>query len=131
MMQGHVFDLLFDSDCKRVLGVKLEDGSELKAHSVVIATGTFLGGEIHIGLESRAAGRMGEAASIGLSHSLKHVAKLELGRMRTGTPPRLLAKSINFQGLLAQPSDSPAQPFSFLNAQVQNEVSKIKSGMEM
>ncbi len=123
VMQGHIFDLLFDSACKRVLGVKLDDGRELKAQSVVIATGTFLGGEIHIGLETRAAGRIGESASVGLSHSLKQVAKLQLGRMRTGTPPRLFAKSINFKGLLTQPSDSPAQPFSFLNEKVQNEVS--------
>lgn len=122
VMQGHVLDLLFDSDYKRVLGVKLEDGGELKARSVVITTGTFLGGEVHIGLESRPSGRIGEAASIGLSHSLRNVAKLRLGRMRTGTPPRLLARTINYEGLLEQPSDSPAQPFSFLNAAVLNEV---------
>lgn len=114
--QGHAYDLILDGD--RVRGIKLEDGQEIAAKSVVITTGTFLGGEIHIGLESRPAGRIGEAASLGLSNSLKNVAKLALGRMRTGTPPRLLARSINYSGLLPQESDSPPQPFSYLNDSV-------------
>ena len=118
--EGHVFDLIWDESAgskKRILGVSLDDGTVIKAPTVVITTGTFLGGEIHIGLESRAAGRINEAASLGLSASLRK-AQFALGRMRTGTPPRLLANSINWTGLIEQKSDDPPLPFSFVNDQV-------------
>lgn len=119
--EGHVFDLIWDESGgggrKRILGVSLEDGTIVKAPTVVITTGTFLGGEIHIGLESKPAGRINEAASLGLSASLRK-AQFALGRMRTGTPPRLLADSINWSGLVEQKSDDPPIPFSFLNDQV-------------
>lgn len=115
--QGHVFDLILSEDAKSILGIILEDGTIIKAPTVVITTGTFLGGEIHIGLDSRPAGRINEAASLGLSSSLKK-ANFRLGRMRTGTPPRLLANSIKWDGLIEQESDNPPLPFSFLNDQV-------------
>ena len=117
--EGHVFDLVWDDRAakKRILGVSLEDGTIIKAPTVVITTGTFLGGEIHIGLELRPAGRINEAASLGLSASLRQ-AQFALGRMRTGTPPRLLADSINWTGLIEQKSDDPPVPFSFLNDKV-------------
>lgn len=117
--EGHVFDLVWDdsSSNKKILGISLDDGTIIKAPTVVITTGTFLGGEIHIGLESRPAGRINEAASFGLSASLRK-AQFALGRMRTGTPPRLLANSINWSGLIEQKSDDPPIPFSYLNDQV-------------
>lgn len=118
--EGHVFDLILDSadgQKTRILGVSLNDGTVIRAPTVVITTGTFLGGEIHIGLDSKPAGRINEAASVGLSSSLRQ-AQFRLGRMRTGTPPRLLASTINWDGLIEQSSDDPPMPFSFLNDQV-------------
>jgi tRNA uridine 5-carboxymethylaminomethyl modification enzyme len=117
--EGHVFDLVWDDSgsSKKIRGISLDDGTIIKAPTVVITTGTFLGGEIHIGLESRSAGRVNEAASFGLSASLRK-AQFALGRMRTGTPPRLLADSINWTGLIEQKSDYPPLPFSYLNDQV-------------
>lgn len=101
----------------RVTGVRLEDGNIVKAKSVVITTGTFLGGEIHIGLEAYPAGRLGEAATTGLSKSLRD-AGFQLGRLKTGTPPRLDGKTIDYSNLLRQDGDEPPMPFSFLNSSV-------------
>lgn len=100
-----------------VKGVILESGSVFSCDRVVITTGTFLGGEIHIGLRSFPAGRIGEAATFGLSRTLRD-AGFRLGRLKTGTPPRLLSKSIDYRGLVAQPSDFPPQPMSYMNNEV-------------
>ena len=83
----------------------------------MITTGTFLGGEIHVGLDVFSSGRMGEAATLGLSKSLKE-AGFQLGRLKTGTPPRLDRKTINFSGLEVQPGEVVPVPFSYLNATV-------------
>ena len=101
----------------RIVGIRLESGAVLPTERVVITTGTFLGGEIHIGLEVFPAGRIGEAATYGLSSSLRD-AGFELGRLKTGTPPRLDMKSIDFSGLPPQHGDSPPPPFSYLNDRV-------------
>ncbi|KAJ9609096.1 Mitochondrial Translation Optimization [Cladophialophora chaetospira] len=98
----------------RITGIRLEDGQIIPASHVVITTGTFLGGEIHIGLEAYPSGRMGEAATFGLSKSLKS-AGFTLGRLKTGTPPRLDRDTIDFSALQVQPGDSPPTPFSYLN----------------
>lgn len=100
-----------------VKGVVLESGSVFLCDKVVITTGTFLGGEIHIGLKAYPAGRIGEAATFGLSKTLKN-AGFKLGRLKTGTPPRLLSKTIDYRGLLSQPSDFPPQPMSYMNDEV-------------
>lgn len=97
-----------------VKGLILACGSVFLCSKVVITTGTFLCGEIHIGLKSYPAGRMGEDATFGLSKTLKD-AGFRLGRLKTGTPPRLLAKSINYAELVCQPSDFPPQPMSYMN----------------
>jgi tRNA uridine 5-carboxymethylaminomethyl modification enzyme len=102
---------------KKITGVRLESGEIIPTNHVVITTGTFLGGEIHIGLESYSSGRMGEAATFGLSRSLKD-AGFKLGRLKTGTPPRLAKQTINFEVLEAQQGDNPPLPFSFLNPEV-------------
>jgi tRNA uridine 5-carboxymethylaminomethyl modification enzyme len=114
--EGKAYDLVFN-DKFAVSGIILEDGSEMFCKAVVITTGTFLKGEIHIGLESYPAGRMGEAQTTGLSISLNKTG-FRLGRMRTGTPPRLLKHSINFKNLEPQLSDNPPQPFSFMNERI-------------
>lgn len=102
----------------KIVGIKLESGEVIPTGRVVITTGTFLGGEIHIGLDVFSSGRMGEAATFGLSKSLRD-AGFELGRLKTGTPPRLDMKTIDFPSLEIQKADSPPQPFSYLNDTVQ------------
>lgn len=101
----------------KITGVRLESGEVLPTSQVIITTGTFLGGEIHIGMESRPAGRMGEKATFGLSKSLRD-AGFQLGRLKTGTPPRLAKGSIKFDQLRAQHGDQPPSPFSYLNDRV-------------
>ena len=122
VLEGKVADIFVSRDdvgedttsgCK-ISGVRLEDGRLIAASQVVITTGTFLGGEIHIGLEAYPSGRMGEAATFGLSKSLRN-AGFKLGRLKTGTPPRLDRNSINFKVLERQPGDSPPTPFSYMN----------------
>lgn len=101
----------------KITGVRLESGEVLPTNAVVITTGTFLGGEIHIGLDVYPAGRMGEKATFGLSKSLRD-AGFKLGRLKTGTPPRLHKGSINFKILDEQRGDDPPEPFSYLNDKV-------------
>ncbi|KAH7046929.1 mitochondrial translation optimization protein [Linnemannia elongata] len=102
-----------------IKGIKLESGEVIHAPKVVITTGTFLRGEIHIGLEAYPAGRINEEASIGLSDSLAQ-AGFELSRLKTGTPPRLDGKTIDFSELTPQYGDQPPSPFSYLNKEVAN-----------
>ncbi|EEH50172.1 tRNA uridine 5-carboxymethylaminomethyl modification enzyme GidA [Paracoccidioides brasiliensis Pb18] len=101
----------------KIIGVRLESGEVIPTGRVVITTGTFLGGEIHIGLDVFPSGRMGEAATFGLSKSLRE-AGFQLGRLKTGTPPRIEKKSIDFSNLEVHPGDSPPVPFSYLNKRV-------------
>jgi tRNA uridine 5-carboxymethylaminomethyl modification enzyme len=101
----------------KIAGVRLESGRVLSTSRVIITTGTFLGGEIHVGLQTYPAGRLGEAATFGLSKSLKD-AGFQLGRLKTGTPPRLDKASINYEGLVLQEGDRPPTPFSYLNDSV-------------
>jgi len=89
------------------------------ARAVIVTTGTFLKGLVHIGLESHQAGRAGEFASIGLSDSLKELG-FSLGRLKTGTPPRLDARSIDFSRTTPQHGDDPPPPFSFSTEKISN-----------
>ncbi len=115
VIAGAVEDLLFhvERDQPRVGGVVLADGRELKAASVVLTTGTFLRGMIHIGEKKIPAGRVGEAPALGLSKSLEHFG-FELGRLKTGTPARLDGRTIDWSVCEEQPGDEPPTPFSFL-----------------
>ncbi|KAK3715440.1 Mitochondrial Translation Optimization [Vermiconidia calcicola] len=123
--EGKVADIIVDRSPTatvegrhgKITGVRLESGEVIRTENVVITTGTFLGGEIHIGLESFPSGRMGEAATFGLSNSLKE-AGFKLGRLKTGTPPRLDKKTIDFTKLQVQPGDEPPTPFSYLHDRV-------------
>jgi len=97
----------------RVTGVRTAAGRELTAPSVVLTTGTFLRGLIHIGEKKIPAGRVGEGPSIGLSQTLYGLG-LRMGRLKTGTPPRLDGRTIDWASLAAQAGDDPPTPFSFL-----------------
>ncbi|MFQ5958441.1 MAG: tRNA uridine-5-carboxymethylaminomethyl(34) synthesis enzyme MnmG [Alphaproteobacteria bacterium] len=111
-----VEDLAFDAG-GRVAGVVTAAGERLAAAAVVLTTGTFLNGLIHIGEEKRPAGRVGDAPARGLSATLGR-AGFALGRLKTGTPPRLARDSIDWAGLAVQPGDDPPVPFSFLTGRI-------------
>lgn len=101
----------------RVRGVVLADGSTIYAESVILTTGTFLRGTIIIGLEMHPAGRLGDQPSIGLAQTLEKLGFM-VGRLKTGTPPRLAKESINFNILNKHTADNPSIPFSFLSDSV-------------
>ncbi|XP_036890199.1 protein MTO1 homolog, mitochondrial [Sturnira hondurensis] len=101
----------------RVRGVVLVDGSKVHADSVILTTGTFLRGMIVIGLEMHPAGRLGDQPSIGLAQTLEKLGFV-VGRLKTGTPPRIAKESINFSILNKQTPDNPPIPFSFINETV-------------
>lgn len=123
VLEGKVADIVIQREGVeggkhgKITGVRLETGQVIPTSNVVITTGTFLGGEIHIGLDVFPSGRMGEAATFGLSKSLRD-AGFKMGRLKTGTPPRLDKKTIDFAQLQAQPGDDPPTPFSYLNSSV-------------
>ncbi|XP_040839567.1 protein MTO1 homolog, mitochondrial [Ochotona curzoniae] len=98
----------------RISGVVLVDGSTVHAESVILTTGTFLRGQVVIGLETHPAGRLGDQPSIGLAQTLEKLGFV-VGRLKTGTPPRIAKDSINFSILNKQTPDDPPVPFSFLN----------------
>jgi tRNA uridine 5-carboxymethylaminomethyl modification enzyme len=112
VIEGEVGDLLLSDDA--IDGVVLIDGSEIRASAVVLTTGTFLRGVIHIGDVSRPGGRMGDKPSVKLAERLDEM-NLPLGRLKTGTPPRLASSSIDWAGLEMQPADDDPTMFSFLS----------------
>ena len=101
----------------RVCGVETTLGQEIHGSTVVVTTGTFLKGLIHIGLNSFPAGRMGDPPSNRLSRSLRELG-FRIGRLKTGTTPRLHARSINFEGLEVQKGDAQPRPFSFTTEKI-------------
>ena len=107
-----VEDLLLDGE-GRAEGVLSADGRKWRAGAVVLTTGTFLRGEIHLGLERWPAGRHGDAPAVGLAESLSR-AGFALRRLKTGTPPRLDGRTIDDRDLPRQPGDEPGEPFSIL-----------------
>jgi tRNA uridine 5-carboxymethylaminomethyl modification enzyme len=104
---------------KRIAGLKIADGRELGAGAVVLTTGTFLRGLIHIGERKTPAGRVGEAPTVGLSLTLERLGFV-LGRLKTGTPPRLDGRSIDWTAVEMQPGDEPPEPFSMLTERIEN-----------
>jgi len=110
--EGGVEDLRLNPE-GRCIGVTSSGGEEVPAAAVVLTTGTFLRGLIHIGEEQIPAGRVGEAPTLGLSRTLER-AGFALGRLKTGTPPRLDGRTIDYGGLEVQPGDDPPEPFSYL-----------------
>jgi tRNA uridine 5-carboxymethylaminomethyl modification enzyme len=103
----------------RVCGVKFIDGREISTGAVVLTTGTFLRGLIHIGEIQIPAGRVGEAPALGLSRTLQNFG-FALGRLKTGTPPRLDGRTIDWSALEMQPGDNPPEPFSILTKRIEN-----------
>jgi len=117
VIEGEVDDLVLAQG--RVAGVRLSDGRALTAGAVVLTTGTFLRGLIHIGEQKTPAGRVGEAPALGLSVTLER-AGFALGRLKTGTPPRLDGTTIDWAALEMQPGDDPPEPFSVLTTRISN-----------
>jgi tRNA uridine 5-carboxymethylaminomethyl modification enzyme len=111
LFQQEVADLTIEGD--RVVGVVTQSGIEFLARAVVLTVGTFLGGRIHVGLESHPGGRAGDAPSIRLAARLRDLS-LRVGRLKTGTPPRIDGRSIDFSVMREQHSDDPRPVFSYL-----------------
>lgn len=124
IVEAEADDLLIESG--RTSGVRLADGREFAAGAVVLTTGTFLRGLIHIGEKQIPAGRVGEAPAMGLSRTLTNLG-LALGRLKTGTPPRLDGRTIDWSALEMQPGDNPPEPFSLFTTQIENP--QIKCGI--
>jgi tRNA uridine 5-carboxymethylaminomethyl modification enzyme len=111
LFQQAVDDVLLEGD--RAVGVLTQMGVRFRGRAVVLTTGTFLGGLIHVGLQNYQAGRAGDPASIALAARLREM-KLPVGRLKTGTPPRIDGRSIDFSVMQEQPGDVPEPVFSFL-----------------
>ncbi|MGC2809849.1 MAG: tRNA uridine-5-carboxymethylaminomethyl(34) synthesis enzyme MnmG [Bradyrhizobium sp.] len=101
----------------RVTGIRLADGRELSAAAVAVTTGTFLRGLIHLGERNWPAGRVGEAPAMGLSNAFERIG-FTLGRLKTGTPPRLDGRTIDWAAVEMQPGDDPPEPFSVLTDRI-------------
>jgi tRNA uridine 5-carboxymethylaminomethyl modification enzyme len=117
VIEGEADDLI--EAAGQLAGVRLVDGRTLSTGAVVLTTGTFLRGLIHIGEQTIPAGRVGEAPAIGLSTSLERFG-FRLGRLKTGTPPRLDGTTIDWAALEMQPGDEPPEPFSTLTTRLPN-----------
>src|SRR5215471_13502517 len=123
VIEGEVDDLLGSG---RAAGVRLRDGREYGAGAIVLTTGTFLRGLIHIGERQIPAGRMGEAPAVGLSATLER-AGFALGRLKTGTPARLDGTTIDWGRVEMQPGDDPPEPFSMVTDRITNR--QVECGM--
>jgi tRNA uridine 5-carboxymethylaminomethyl modification enzyme len=113
IFQQQVDDLFLEND--RVAGVITQAGIRFMADAVVLTAGTFLAGLIHMGLERHAAGRAGDPPAVRLAQRLREL-KLPVGRLKTGTPPRIDGRSIDFSDLVEQPGDTPTPVFSFIGS---------------
>jgi len=116
LRQGMVSDLLVSKD--RVAGVSMQDGRQIGAKAVIIAAGTFLNGLVHTGRTTYTAGRAGEPASIELAEALKRLG-FPVGRLKTGTPPRLDGRTIDWDAFEPQSADEKPVPFSFATDEIQ------------
>ncbi len=111
LFQQAVDDLLVEGE--RVTGVVTQMGLRLRARAVVLTVGTFLGGKIHIGMSQYAGGRAGDPPAIALANRLREL-ELPVGRLKTGTPPRIDGRSLDYQQMTVQPGDEPVPVFSYL-----------------
>ncbi len=118
LIEAEVDELFIEGQTVR--GVRTVSGDEIAAQAVVITTGTFLNGRMHVGLTNRPAGRVGEKPSTRLSDSFL-AAGFEVGRLKTGTPPRLLSGSIDFDRCVEQKGDAEPQPFSFSTGRIERQ----------
>ncbi len=113
IFQQSAEEILFDGD--QVTGIRTGLGIDLEARNVVLTTGTFLNGRIHVGMQHSRGGRAGDPPSISLAKRLRELP-LGVGRLKTGTPPRIDGKSIDYHGLEVQPGDDPVPVFSYLGS---------------
>jgi tRNA uridine 5-carboxymethylaminomethyl modification enzyme len=113
IFQQTVDDLLLEND--RIIGCRTSMGQVFHASAIVLTTGTFLGGKIHMGESQSAGGRAGDPPSISLAKRLRELP-FDVGRLKTGTPPRIDGKSVNFTHLKEQPGDMPRPVFSFMGS---------------
>ena len=111
LFQQSVDDLMVSGS--RVTGVRTQLGIEFEAPNVVLTTGTFLNGKIHVGLDNASGGRAGDPPSLALADRLRELP-FDVGRLKTGTPPRIDGKSIDYSGLAEQPGDDPVPVFSYI-----------------
>lgn len=118
LRQGVVTDLIVEDN--RAIGIELQDTRRIGAKSIVIATGTFLNGQIHTGRRSYQGGRAGEPASIEFAQALKNLG-FRVGRLKTGTPPRLDGRTVDWAAFEPQPPDERPVPFSFSTNQIDQE----------
>ncbi|MBN1794221.1 MAG: tRNA uridine-5-carboxymethylaminomethyl(34) synthesis enzyme MnmG [Candidatus Omnitrophica bacterium] len=122
LLQDEAIDLIIEKEglsTPRASGVITRAGRTIQANHIIITSGTFMNGKIHIGQNHFTGGRIGEPASIGLSDALRR-AGLILGRLKTGTPPRVNRTDIDFSKVLEQPPDSRIEPFSYANQEITN-----------
>jgi tRNA uridine 5-carboxymethylaminomethyl modification enzyme len=117
IFQQAVDDLLVEGD--RVVGAVTQIGVRFRARAVVLTTGTFLSGLIHVGMEHYAGGRAGDPPAVNLARKLRELA-LPVGRLKTGTPPRIDGRSIDFSAMTRQPGDEPVPVFSFMGSASQH-----------
>ncbi len=118
LRQGVVVDLIIEKN--KVIGAELEDTRRFGADSVIVATGTFLNGKIHTGNKNYSAGRAGEPASIELAEAIKRLG-FPVGRLKTGTPPRLDGRTIDWDAFEEQPADEKPVAFSFATEKIEQE----------
>jgi tRNA uridine 5-carboxymethylaminomethyl modification enzyme len=117
VIEGEADELLVADG--RITGIRLADGRKLSCGAVVVTTGTFLRGMIHLGEKNWPAGRVDEAPALGLSKSFERIG-FTLGRLKTGTPPRLDGATIDWSAVEMQPGDDPAEPFSVMTDRITN-----------
>ncbi len=117
LLQQNADGLLLDGT--RVRGVVTQAGMQIEAQAVVLTVGTFLDGKIHVGQVNYSGGRAGDPASIGLARGLRDLG-LAVGRLKTGTPPRIDGRTIDYTGLAEQPGDTPTPVFSFLGSRAEH-----------
>src|ERR1700744_399966 len=117
LFQQEAADLILAGN--RVVGVVTSSGQEFRAPAIVLTAGTFLGGKIHVGLENHSGGRAGDPSSVSLALRLRELP-LRVGRLKTGTPPRIDGRSIDFSALREQHSDDPRPVFSYLGTRAEH-----------
>ena len=117
LFQQSVDDVIVEKD--QVKGIVTQIGLVFRASNVVLTAGTFLGGLVHVGLQNYQAGRAGDPSASKLATKLKEL-KLPVGRLKTGTPPRIDGRTINYSKMLEQPGDDPTPHFSFINPKIEH-----------
>ncbi|MBE6369480.1 MAG: tRNA uridine-5-carboxymethylaminomethyl(34) synthesis enzyme MnmG [Lentisphaerae bacterium] len=113
ILQSEAVDFEVDEKLRRITAVKTQFGISIPCRSVVLSSGTFLRGKLHFGLQDFPGGRVGDAAASAMSHALENTLKLRLGRLKTGTPSRILQKTIDFSNMEKQPAETQGDHFSY------------------